>query len=78
MEYLVADRAWQAGNVRFFAPLMVAKHARSVLKERGSITLTTGAVAEQPVPGWSLVAGYAAGLAGMVGFLPWRDPALEN
>ncbi|ETN45479.1 uncharacterized protein HMPREF1541_09311 [Cyphellophora europaea CBS 101466] len=58
----------KAGSVRFFAPLMVAKYARKALvwDSRSSITLTTGSVSDKPIPGWTVVASYAAGLHGMV------------
>lgn len=57
----------QAGMVRFFAPLIVAKHAPKHLNEgpKSSITLTTGAVSERPIPDWSIVGSYATGLHGM-------------
>jgi len=57
----------QAGMVRFFAPLLVAKHAAKHLASgpASSITLTTGAVSQQPIPNWSVVGSYATGLHGM-------------
>ena len=57
----------QAGMVRFFAPLLIAKHAAKHLSPgpASSITLTTGAVAEHPLPNWSVVGSYASGLLGM-------------
>ena len=56
-----------AGQVRFFAPLLVAKVAMQYLAPgpRASIILTTGTVAEHPAPDWTVVASYAAGLHGM-------------
>ena len=59
--------AIKAGMVRFFGPMMVAKHAPAYLKSGpdASITLTTGAVSEKPVSDWGVVASYAAGLHGM-------------
>ena len=61
------DFAIKAGLVRFFGPLMVAKHAPAYLKSGpdASVTLTTGGVSEKPIPGWTVVAGYGAGLHGM-------------
>ena len=56
----------QAGMVRFFAPILVAKHATKYLDSSAasSITFTTGAVSERPIPGWSIVNGFATGLQG--------------
>jgi NAD(P)-dependent dehydrogenase (short-subunit alcohol dehydrogenase family) len=57
----------RAGQVRFFAPLLVAKVGSKYLNPgpESSIVLTTGAVAEHPLPNWTVVASYAAGLHGM-------------
>ncbi|EPE35027.1 NAD(P)-binding Rossmann-fold containing protein [Glarea lozoyensis ATCC 20868] len=56
-----------AGQIRFFAPLLVAKHAAKYLSPgpESSIILTTGTVGDHPIPDWSVIAGYAAGLHGM-------------
>ena len=61
------EKIQQAGMVRFFAPLLVAKHAMKHLKPgpAASITLTTGAVSQKPSPNWTTIAGYATGLHGM-------------
>ncbi|KFY16051.1 hypothetical protein V491_05451 [Pseudogymnoascus sp. VKM F-3775] len=57
----------RAGQVRFFAPLLVAKVGRKYLTggAQSSIVLTTGSVGDRPMPNWSVVASYAAGLHGM-------------
>lgn len=57
----------RAGHIRFAVPLLLGKLAPRYLKPgaTSSITLTTGSVAEKPLPGWSLVAGYATGLNGL-------------
>ncbi len=57
----------KAGMVRFFAPLLVAKHAKAHLNPgpASSITLTTGSVSEKPHKDWSVIASYATGLHGM-------------
>lgn len=57
----------KCGMVRFFAPFFVAKYGARHLRSEtaSSITITTGAVAEKPNPNWTVVASYAAGLAGM-------------
>lgn len=55
------------GNVRFFSPLLLAKHLPTYLNAgpQSSLTLTTGGVAEKPIPNWSAVASYAGGLHSM-------------
>lgn len=55
------------GTVRFYSPLIVAKYALQYLRRAtsSSITLTTGNVAVRPIPKWSAVAAFAAGLHGM-------------
>lgn len=57
----------QAGMVRFFGPLIVAKLAPKFLNPgpKSSITLTTGSVSQKPRPDWSVVASFATGLHGM-------------
>lgn len=57
-----------AGQVRFFAPLLVAKVGSKYLGPgpECSIIITSGSVAERPRPNWSVVAAYASGLHGMV------------
>ena len=57
----------QAGMVRFFAPLLVAKYASKYLSAgpTSSLTLTTGSVSQKPLPGWSIPASYASGLHAM-------------
>ena len=54
--------------VRFFAQLLIAKHAAKYLASvpESSITITGGGVADHPVPNWSIVSSYASGLQGMV------------
>ncbi|KAL8676790.1 MAG: hypothetical protein Q9186_006718 [Xanthomendoza sp. 1 TL-2023] len=62
------ENVQQAGMVRFFAPLLVAKHGAKSLSPgpASSITLTTGTVSQKPIKGWSIVASYAAGAHGMI------------
>jgi NAD(P)-dependent dehydrogenase (short-subunit alcohol dehydrogenase family) len=52
------------GNVRFFSPLLLAKHLPTYLNPgpKSSLTLTTGSVSEKPIVSWAAVAGYAGGL----------------
>ena len=59
-----------AGSVRFTSAILAVKIATSnpeYLRQNGggSIVLTTGVVADKPMPGWSIPAGYAAGLYGL-------------
>lgn len=69
-----------AGQVRFFAAILIAKHAaRHAAKHFGnngagasdgaaptpSITLTTGSIGAHPMPDWVNVAGYAGGLSAL-------------
>lgn len=53
----------QAGMVRFFAPLLCAREAAKHLPQStaASFTITSGAVAHRPMPGWSVIGSYAAG-----------------
>lgn len=57
----------QAGMVRFFAPFFVAKHAVKYLSggPKSSITLTTGAICERPMPDWTVINAYMTGMTGM-------------
>lgn len=65
---LTIEGMQKAGQVRFFAPLLIAKHAVSYLAggSSSSITYTGGALAEKPIPGWVLVTAFAAGMQGIV------------
>jgi len=58
----------KSGYVRFFAPLLVAKHAGSYLNPgpKSSITLTTGTVSERPIQNWGISGSFGAGLHGMM------------
>lgn len=57
-----------AGQVRFFAPLLLAKYLPRYVEEShtSSYTITTGSISEKPMPNWSVVAGYAGGIHSMV------------
>lgn len=67
VEDATLERMQSAGMVRFFAPMLVAKHGRSHLNPgpASSITLTTGSVSEKPNKNWSVIASFATGLHGM-------------
>lgn len=56
-----------AGQVRFIAPLLIGKLAFRFIKRSyiSSFTITNGAVAQKPLPDWSVVAGYMSGLEGV-------------
>jgi NAD(P)-dependent dehydrogenase (short-subunit alcohol dehydrogenase family) len=58
----------QAGQIRFFAPLLLAKFIPKYLEKSytSSYTITTGSISERPMGNWSVVASYAAGLHAMV------------
>lgn len=57
----------RAGQVRYFAAALAAKVASRHLRPgpRSSITFTTGVVSQKPRPGWTVAAGYGAGLHGL-------------
>lgn len=57
----------QAGMVRFFAPMLLAKHLPAHIRPGpdSSFTITTGAVGEKPIPDWTVVGSYATGLQGL-------------
>ena len=58
----------QAGQVRFLAPLLLAKFLPDYLNSsfKSSYTITTGAVADKPIPNWGIVASYAGAAYSMV------------
>lgn len=53
--------------VRYFAPMLIGKHAKKYLNAgpESSFTITTGSVSEKPIAGWAAIAPYATGLHGM-------------
>ena len=57
----------EAGLVRFFAPLLVAKYAAKHigLGPASSITLTSGISAYRPYPNWNAIGAYISSLEGM-------------
>jgi NAD(P)-dependent dehydrogenase (short-subunit alcohol dehydrogenase family) len=63
MESIIA-----AGQIRFFAPLLLAKFVPKYLKQShtSSYTVTTGSISERPMPNWSVIASYAGGHHSMV------------
>ncbi|KAK5719094.1 hypothetical protein LTR15_007617 [Elasticomyces elasticus] len=61
------DSIRAAGQVRFIAPILIAKHGSEHLNPGpGSSIIFTGAmVGQRPMEGWAVVAGYAAGIEGV-------------
>ena len=61
-------KIFQAGQIRFFAPLLVAKFLTTYQNRShtSSYTITTGSVSEKPIPDWSVIGSYAGGLHSMV------------
>jgi NAD(P)-dependent dehydrogenase (short-subunit alcohol dehydrogenase family) len=57
-----------AGQVRFFAPLLLAKFLPRYLEGsyKSSYTITTGSISEKTIPDWSVIASYAGGHHSMV------------
>jgi NAD(P)-dependent dehydrogenase (short-subunit alcohol dehydrogenase family) len=58
----------QAGQIRFFAPLLLAKFLPTYLQSSyvSSYTITTGAVSSKPIANWSVIGSYAGGHHSMV------------
>ncbi|KAF2114067.1 hypothetical protein BDV96DRAFT_495046 [Lophiotrema nucula] len=58
----------KAGQIRFFAPLLIAKYLPTYLENshRSSYTITTGGISEKPIPNWSVIGAYAGGHHSMV------------
>ncbi|KAF2646334.1 short chain dehydrogenase [Massarina eburnea CBS 473.64] len=58
----------QAGNVRFFAPLLAAKFVEIYLvpSPKSSYTITTGAIGERPNADWTVIGSYSGGHHAMV------------
>lgn len=67
LQAMTADAIQKAGQVRFVAPLLVAKHAVNAMDHstKSSITFTGGIAAERPIRDWSLVTGYTTGVQGL-------------
>jgi NAD(P)-dependent dehydrogenase (short-subunit alcohol dehydrogenase family) len=57
-----------AGLVRFYAPILLAKHAPRYMTpgRASSITLTGGTNSLKPTKGWTTVAGWGAGAEGIM------------
>jgi NAD(P)-dependent dehydrogenase (short-subunit alcohol dehydrogenase family) len=57
-----------AGQIRFFAPLLLAKFLPTYLTQsyKSSYIITSGAVSERPMPDWSAIGSFAGGAHSMV------------
>lgn len=64
---ITRDKIISAGQLRFIAPMLVAKIGSRYLSPdpESSITMTTGIVWERPIPDWTIAAGYAGGICSM-------------
>jgi NAD(P)-dependent dehydrogenase (short-subunit alcohol dehydrogenase family) len=71
---ITRDKIIAAGQLRFIAPMLVAKVGSRYLSPgpESSIVMTGGTIAERPVPDWTVIAGFAGGVASMA-----RNLALE-
>ena len=60
---LTMEKILVAGQLRFFAPLLIAKFIPSFLENssKSSYTITSGGIAEHPQPNWSVIGAYAGG-----------------
>ncbi|KAF2847378.1 short-chain dehydrogenase/reductase-like protein SDR [Plenodomus tracheiphilus IPT5] len=68
LEDMTMPKILAAGQIRFFAPLLLAKFLPSYLHPSytSSYTITTGGVSEKPIPDWSVIGSYAGGHHSMV------------
>lgn len=68
LEGMTVEKIIQAGQLRFFAPLLTAKYVQRYVhaSPRSSYTLTTGSIADRPRPDWSVIGSYAGGHHSMV------------
>lgn len=62
IEDVTLEKIKKAGQIRYFAPLLLAKH---LPKSTQSYTMTSGGVGVRPNKQWSLIAGYCAALHGL-------------
>ncbi|KAL4979888.1 hypothetical protein BDW66DRAFT_126308 [Aspergillus desertorum] len=56
----------RAGHIRFVVPLLLGKLAPRYMVPgyKSSLIFTTGAIADKPMPNWSLINGFMTGLVG--------------
>lgn len=74
LQEITRDKLIAAGQVRFFAPILVAKIGSRYLTEgpESSFTITGGGIWERPSTNWTALAGYMGGLVSVT-----RNLALE-
>lgn len=67
LQEVTLEKIQSAGQIRMFAPFLVAKVGSRYLSPgpESSIILTTGGAGDRPPPNWSIVALYCAGLHGL-------------
>ncbi|KAJ4341401.1 hypothetical protein N0V87_001791 [Didymella glomerata] len=65
---LSMEKILQAGQIRFFAPLLAAKFIPQYVKNshESSYIITTGSISERPMPDWSVIGSFAGGHHAMV------------
>ncbi|KAJ9648046.1 hypothetical protein H2199_001823 [Coniosporium tulheliwenetii] len=64
---ITVERVKQAGMVRFFGPLIVARYASEYLTPgpRSSFTMTNSSLSEKPMLNWTVVAAFGGGISSM-------------
>lgn len=57
----------KAGTMRFVVPIILGKLIPSYIKKsaQSSYTITSGGIMFRPIPDWTVIGGYAAGLGGL-------------
>lgn len=59
------DKAKQSINLRFWGSVMAAKYGAPLIREGGSIILTTGAIGRRPRKGTAVIAAMASAIEGL-------------
>jgi len=67
VQEITRDKIIAAGQMRFIAPMLVAKVGSRYLSAgpEASIIMTTGSIWEHPIPDWTVVAAYGGGICSM-------------
>lgn len=67
LDKIDVDQAVKSHMVRYFAPMMVGKHAKKYLSPgpASSITFTSGAIVMRPTPDWVLAKGSLHAVEGL-------------
>ncbi|OTA62596.1 short chain dehydrogenase [Hypoxylon sp. EC38] len=81
---ITLEKIRKVAKIRFEMPILLGKVADRHLRKspESSLTISTGGIAEQPAPGWSVTAFVAAGLTGLtrnlaIDLKPTRVNAVE-